>query len=301
MARGMTCAYPSIVTPHGEILHSERYDLPLAAGDLLLADVGAETPGGWAGDVTRIWPVSGRFSTTQRDALRGRARRAAAGHRRGAPGQPLPRRPRARLPGDRRRARRSRHPPRRPDRARRRRRGRAPFPHGVGHLLGLDVHDMEDLGDRAGYAPGRERASGSALATCASTAISRPGMAVTIEPGFYIVPGHPRRPGAHEGRGRSPRPRAARALRRGARHPHRRRRARDRDRARGAHARRSRRPSSRSKPRWRRADSPAPRHGSSRAVKNRCSSPKAAVTAAAREAGCSCLATGSTTTASPAP
>ena len=37
------------------------------------------------------------------------------------------------------------------------------FPHGVGHLLGLDVHDMEDLGDRAGYAPGRERAKAFGL------------------------------------------------------------------------------------------------------------------------------------------
>ena len=66
-ARGMTTAYPSIVTPHGEILHSERSDQQLADGDLLLADVGAETQGGWAGDVTRTWPVSGRFSATQRD------------------------------------------------------------------------------------------------------------------------------------------------------------------------------------------------------------------------------------------
>ena len=63
MAQGMGCAYPSIVTPHGEILHSERYDMRLADGDLLLADVGAETPGGWAGDVTRTWPASGRYSS----------------------------------------------------------------------------------------------------------------------------------------------------------------------------------------------------------------------------------------------
>src|SRR5262249_35894154 len=66
-ARGLGCAYPSIVTPHGEILHSERYDHRLEAGDLLLCDVGAESAGGWAGDVTRTWPVSGRFSSTQRD------------------------------------------------------------------------------------------------------------------------------------------------------------------------------------------------------------------------------------------
>src|SRR4030095_1835800 len=66
-ARGMTCAYPSIVTPHGEILHSARHDASRADGDLLLADVGAETPGGWAGDVTRTWPASGKYSSTQRE------------------------------------------------------------------------------------------------------------------------------------------------------------------------------------------------------------------------------------------
>src|SRR5262249_5422474 len=61
-ARGMTCAYPSIVTVHGEVLHNEHHAGALAAGDMLLADVGAETASGWAGDVTRTWPVDGRFS-----------------------------------------------------------------------------------------------------------------------------------------------------------------------------------------------------------------------------------------------
>src|SRR5207237_1168816 len=65
--RGMTCAYLSIVTVHGEVLHNDRHDNALGEGDMLLADVGAETPGGWAGDVTRTWPVNGRFSTAQRE------------------------------------------------------------------------------------------------------------------------------------------------------------------------------------------------------------------------------------------
>src|SRR5690606_13102275 len=65
-ACGCVPAYAPIVTTHGEVLHAIRQDRVLGAGDLLLADVGAETPEGWAGDVTRTWPVSGRFSPTQR-------------------------------------------------------------------------------------------------------------------------------------------------------------------------------------------------------------------------------------------
>jgi Xaa-Pro aminopeptidase len=187
-ARGMTCAYPSIVTPHGEILHSERSDQVLAPGDLLLADVGAETRGGWAGDVTRTWPVSGRFSPTQRDlyALVLEAQRqaiAAVGpgtryrnvHRLAAQALAAGLVDLGILRGD-------------------------PialaedgvvallFPHGVGHLLGLDVHDMEDLGDRAGYAPGRQRATQFGLSALRLDRDLLPGMAVTIEPGLYLAP-----------------------------------------------------------------------------------------------------------------
>ncbi|HYQ14922.1 MAG TPA: Xaa-Pro aminopeptidase, partial [Polyangiaceae bacterium] len=68
IAAGCNTAYGSIVTVHGEVLHNDRHDGVLGAADLLLADVGAETPEGFAGDVTRVWPVSGRFSATQRAA-----------------------------------------------------------------------------------------------------------------------------------------------------------------------------------------------------------------------------------------
>jgi Xaa-Pro aminopeptidase len=62
------------------------------------------------------------------------------------------------------------------------------FPHGIGHLLGLDVHDMEDLGDRAGYAPGRARSAQFGLGYLRLDRDLAPGMLVTIEPGFYQVP-----------------------------------------------------------------------------------------------------------------
>lgn len=62
------------------------------------------------------------------------------------------------------------------------------FPHGVGHLLGLDVHDMEDLGDLAGYAPGRSRSDRFGLGYLRLDRPLQTGMVVTIEPGFYQVP-----------------------------------------------------------------------------------------------------------------
>jgi len=62
------------------------------------------------------------------------------------------------------------------------------FPHGIGHLLGLDVHDLEDLGDRAGYAPGRSRSDRFLLGYLRLNRPLQAGMVVTIEPGFYQVP-----------------------------------------------------------------------------------------------------------------
>ena len=188
VARGCTHAYGPIVTTHGDVLHDERHDRELTESGLLLADVGAETPEGWASDVTRTWPTNGRFSASQRaiyDVVL-EAQRAAIGavkpgvryldvHR--TAGKAL-------LAGlialgiyrgelEELYAR-----------------GAAAlfFPHGVGHLLGLDVHDMEDLGDRAGYAPGRARSQTFGDRYLRLDRDLVPGMAVTIEPGFYQIP-----------------------------------------------------------------------------------------------------------------
>lgn len=189
LAHGMTCAYNSIVTVHGEVLHNEQYHHILQPGDLLLADVGAEAASGWASDITRTWPVSGRFSATQRDLyqvvlaahdacieqarpgieyrdLHWLACRTLAeglvslGLLKGQPESLVEQDAHALF-----------------------------FPHGVGHLLGLDVHDMEDLGDLAGYVSGRSRSDRFGLAFLRLDRPLQPGMVVTIEPGFYQVPG----------------------------------------------------------------------------------------------------------------
>ena len=175
LARDLTVAYGSIVTTHGEVLHNEQHHRPLGERDMILADVGAESPGGWAGDVTRAWPVAGRFSTAQRELYEVVLAGAATGHRGGPPRRTLPRHTSARGP--------ARSPPAwcdlgllRGDPAELHADGVVAsfFPHGVGHLLGLDVHDMEDPGRprrlRAGPVSAIPR---RACATCASTAISR--------------------------------------------------------------------------------------------------------------------------------
>jgi Xaa-Pro aminopeptidase len=187
MARDMGTSYPSIVTVHGEILHSRGYDNTIAAGDLLLADVGAAHRG-WAGDVTRTWPVSGKFSATQRaiyeivlasqlaaiaavkPGVRYRDIHLATGLiiARGLVDEGI-------LKGD-------------PEGLVERGAHALFFVHGLGHLLGLDVHDMEDLGDRAGYAPGRTRSTQFGLSYLRLDRDLVPGMAVTIEPGFYQIP-----------------------------------------------------------------------------------------------------------------
>jgi Xaa-Pro aminopeptidase len=194
LAHNMTCAYNSIVTVQGEVLHNGHYHHLLQPGDLLLADVGAETAMGWASDITRTWPVTGHFSPTQRDIYnlvlavhdacidrmgpgveyRDIHLLAASiiaeglvdlGILRGNVADLVEKDAYALF-----------------------------FPHGIGHLLGLDVHDMEDLGDLAGYEAGRVRSDRFGLGYLRLDRTLRPGMVVTIEPGFYQVPAILQRP-----------------------------------------------------------------------------------------------------------
>lgn len=182
-------SFTPIITIHGETLHCESYPHRLEAGRLLLIDAAAEEIGGYASDITRTVPVSGTFTAIQRQMYETvlRAQRAAMA---------------ACTPGTRFRdvhdlaartlceglvaAELLRGDPR----------GLAErgahtlfFTHGLGHLIGLDVHDLEDFGDLAGYPPGRSR---RALFGSKFLRLDRdlePGYTVTVEPGVYLSPG----------------------------------------------------------------------------------------------------------------
>lgn len=181
-------SFNPIITIHGEVLHSEGHPHDLRDGALLLIDAGAEEPTGYASDITRTVPVNGQWTPMQRQlyeiALKAMESAIAAsvpGKRfrevhdiaarviceglveadllRGDPAELAARTAHALF-----------------------------FPHGIGHLIGLDVHDMEDFGDLAGYPPGRTRPTEFGSKFLRMDRDLAPGMTVTIEPGIYLVP-----------------------------------------------------------------------------------------------------------------
>ena len=184
---GMPTAYPSIVTARGEVLHGHAVGDVLKRGDLLLVDAGAEGPHGYASDITRTWPVSGTFTPRQRDVYAAVLAANEAGIEAVAPGvrymdvhltaarvltQAL--KDWGLLRGD-------------VDGLVEQGAHAVFFPHGVGHLIGLDVHDMELFGDAALY-PDANRSEQFGLGYLRMDRDLEEGMVVTIEPGLYWAP-----------------------------------------------------------------------------------------------------------------
>ncbi len=181
-------AFNPIVSVRGEVLHNTSYANTLADGDLLVVDSGAESARWYASDITRTFPVSGRYSTRQREvyeivlsmqmaaidlASPARTNRelhllAALTAARGLIDIGL-------MQGT-------------PEDAVEAGAHALFFPHGLGHMLGQDVHDMEDLGDLVGYAEGESRSEQFGLNFLRLAKKLEPGFVITVEPGIYFVP-----------------------------------------------------------------------------------------------------------------
>lgn len=186
---GSIVSFPSIVTMHGEILHGYPSARPLEAGRLMLCDAGAETLEHYCSDHTRTTPVDGRYTPRQRaiydivvachDLALTQAR---PGVRWWDVHMAVCRLMTDRLKelglmrGDTEEAVRAG--------------AHALFlPHGLGHMMGMDVHDMEGLGQtNVGY---DEETRPSGQFGTASLRFARrleEGFVVTDEPGIYFIP-----------------------------------------------------------------------------------------------------------------
>lgn len=189
LGAGGDLAYPAILTINGQTLHNHYHGNILQAGQLVLGDFGAETAMHYAGDITRTFPVDKTFTSKQKDIYELVLKAEVEAIQALKPGIPyrdihlLAARILADglldlglMKGDM---------------------GEAVaagahalfFPHGLGHMLGLDVHDMEDLGeDYVGYTDSVKRSEQFGLRALRLGRKLEPGFVITVEPGLYFIP-----------------------------------------------------------------------------------------------------------------
>jgi Xaa-Pro aminopeptidase len=188
-ALGCRMAFPPIVTINGQILHMHSHANELRKGRMLVMDAGAESWLHYASDITRTVPVGGKFNQRQKDiyeiVLKGQEtaiRSIKPGvmykeiHLKTARTMASGLKDLGLMKGD-------------IDQAVAQGAHAMFFPHGLGHNMGLDVHDMEDLGeDHVGYDKTVERSSQFGLAYLRMAKELRPGHVLTVEPGIYFIP-----------------------------------------------------------------------------------------------------------------
>ncbi|MBD1431248.1 aminopeptidase P family protein [Sphingobacterium sp. DN00404] len=183
-------AYPPIVTIHGEILHNQYRQHTIKSGDMILNDSGAETALGYAADLTRTFPVDRSFTVQQKEIYNIVLKAFTSARNMLQPGT------RFKdvhlyaaktlveglielgiMRGD-------------PEEAVQNHVHTLFFQCGLGHLMGLDVHDMEDLGEQyVGYTADEPKDTATfGLKSLRLGKALCPGYVVTIEPGIYIIP-----------------------------------------------------------------------------------------------------------------
>ncbi len=186
---GWGVSFATILTQHGEIFHCHSHENLIEPGKLLLIDAGAESNEHYASDNTRTYPTGGRFTARQRDIYQtvyecnelafnmthpGVKYRdchlASVRHMLDNLGQL------GLVSGDL-------------DEMVADGIGGLFMPHGLGHNMGLDVHDMEDLGENlVGYDDDQVRSTQLGLGSLRMARRLVPGNVITDEPGIYFIP-----------------------------------------------------------------------------------------------------------------
>ena len=185
---GGNISFPIIATVHGEILHNHFHGNQLKEGDLFLLDCGAETAMGYAGDLSSTIPVSPSFTERQREIYEIVLKSHNGSIDMLKPGVPFKEiyfeacriivdglKDLDLMKGDTEEALQS---------------GAHAmfFPCGLGHQMGLDIHDMEDLGEvYVGY-DGKPKSTQFGLKSLRMAKPLAPGIVITIEPGIYFIP-----------------------------------------------------------------------------------------------------------------
>lgn len=186
---GYLLAFPTIFTINGQILHNHYHGNILKDGHLIVNDSGAESEMHYASDITRTFPVTGKFTQKQKEiyeiVLKAQLEairlikpgiRYRDVHIRAAKKIATGLKELGLMKGDVNEAVKA---------------GAHAlfFPHGLGHMLGLDVHDMEDLGEEfVGYDEWTKRSEQFGLSYLRFARELRPGFVMTVEPGIYFIP-----------------------------------------------------------------------------------------------------------------
>jgi len=182
-------SFPAIVTVNGQTLHNNYYNNYLKEGQLLVCDSGSEAYSKYASDITRTTPVGGKFNQRQKEIYEIVLKANMTVIENIKPGifykemhllsakiiaQGL--KELGIMKGD-------------VDAAVAAGAHALFYPHGLGHMLGLDVHDMEGLGENyVGYDEEVQRAEQFGLAFLRMARRLKPGFVITVEPGIYFIP-----------------------------------------------------------------------------------------------------------------
>ncbi len=189
LSHGTMTAFPIILSMDGQTLHNHYHGNILEQGRLIVTDAGAETVNHYAGDITRTVPVDGKFRQKQKEIYEIVLEAEVSSIDKIRPGTPYRdiHRDAARIialglkdlglmKGDVEEAVNA---------------GAHAmfFPHGLGHMMGLDVHDMEGLGENlVGYSKEIQRSDQFGTAYLRLGKKLESGYVITVEPGIYFIP-----------------------------------------------------------------------------------------------------------------